>query len=841
MRLGNYSKAAKGFEQYAVLFPEFDLRDLALISSAQNFNLINDWNNASIYASEALSNPLLNEDLKRTALRVLSESDFKLERWDQSIMSLEKLFRMARDDADRSDSAIMLINCFAKKESFYELFRFLPFCSLSARNSLSLNAALLEAGDIFYHQGEFVKAQLLYRHVIPKIKIRQYELNKLTNIRSQIKPYIPGSDVSLSNHQKIRDKLESEAVSSLSKIEEIDNFFSYDAELLFRLAQCSYDVGRNWIAYKTYLRIYEEYENHNLADQAFYSAFTTMLSEKEWELAKKTGYDYLEKLSEGKYILDTKYNLMKLHMQLNEFDQAVDIGLKTIEFFPDNPFCNDIYYMLGYVAFSKENYTSSLSYFNKILSESSENKNNNEVKYWRSMSLLFLSSYEKSSISFYECLNNLEFKKSPFYNDALYRYGISLYGEEKYNLSKEAFINFITISKDSKLISEAYAMLGDLAASEPNLKQAVSYYEKAIIHSNNINQTNYPLFQKARVLEIMKQYSLIISSMNTYLEQWKESADYSGAIDWIAVSYKKLDEYPKALQVYLDGIEKYGIYQNKDNIDTIINNIIFDYNSDKYIAYKDVIKDWILEKYNTNKHEITSFYYLAILNMIKDNDNEFPVISELSMIKKSSPIILNYICKEAFNKNENNLIYESNNRMHKLFFNSSYTIDISTIAIDTYIIDKKYSEAIELGYRVLKNINIYDKRAGYINLRIADSLRLQERFKESIEIYNTILSDRNWRGDLTPETLFSIGLCYYNQKNFVDAYQYFQRIYVLYGSYLDWTAKSYVKSIYCLDKIGGNKKDIINTFNEMASIDALIVSKEFIDLEKFLLNRGILK
>ena len=48
-------------------------------------------------------------------------------------------------------------------------------------------------------------------------------------------------------------------------------------------------------------------------------------------------------------------------MQLNEFDQAVDIGLKTIEFFPDNPFCNDIYYMLGYVAFSKENYTSSLS------------------------------------------------------------------------------------------------------------------------------------------------------------------------------------------------------------------------------------------------------------------------------------------------------------------------------------------------------------------------------------------------------------------------------------------------------------------------------------------------
>ena len=384
-------------------------------------------------------------------------------------------------------------------------------------------------------------------------------------------------------------------------------------------------------------------------------------------------------------------------------------------------------------------------------------------------------------------------------------------------------------------------MLGDLAASEPNLKQAVSYYEKAIIHSNNINQTNYPLFQKARVLEIMKQYSLIISSMNTYLEQWKESADYLGAIDWIAVSYKKLDEYPKALQVYLDGIEKYGIYQNKDNIDTIINNIIFDYNSDKYIAYKDVIKDWILEKYNTNKHEITSFYYLAILNMIKDNDNEFPVISELSMIKKSSPIILNYICKEAFNKNENNLIYESNNRMHKLFFNSSYTIDISTIAIDTYIIDKKYSEAIELGYRVLKNINIYDKRAGYINLRIADSLRLQERFKESIEIYNTILSDRNWRGDLTPETLFSLGLCYYNQKNFVDAYQYFQRIYVLYGSYLDWTAKSYVKSIYCLDKIGGNKKDIINTFNEMASIDALIVSKEFIDLEKFLLNRGILK
>ena len=43
MRLGNFDKAADGFKEYAELFSDTELRDSALVSSAQCYNLISNW------------------------------------------------------------------------------------------------------------------------------------------------------------------------------------------------------------------------------------------------------------------------------------------------------------------------------------------------------------------------------------------------------------------------------------------------------------------------------------------------------------------------------------------------------------------------------------------------------------------------------------------------------------------------------------------------------------------------------------------------------------------------------------------------------------------------------
>ena len=841
MRLGDFDKAADGFKEYAELFPETELRDSALVSSAQCFNLIGNWDNSSHYASKALENPLLNDDLEREALRVLSESNFKLERWDETIVSLEKLFRIAKDEKDRSDSAVMLVNCFTKKESFHELFRFLPFCNSSARHSLSLNAALLEAGDIFYNQRDFVKAQLLYRQVIPKSKIKQYELNRLNEVMNKIQPYKPGSNITLSEHKKLRSELEDEVKKYKSILTSIESFFSYDVDLLFRLAQCSYDMDRNWIAYKIYQRVVDEFPENILADQALYSAFTTMLSENEWSIAKETANKYFNEYPDGKFLIDIKYNLMMLHMQLNEFDEAEKIGLKAINYNPNNRFCSNIYYILGYIAFSKENFNLSLSYFTKILADFPKIKNYEEIKYWKSMSLLFLSRFGESSQLFKESLDDKKFQESDFYDDALYRYAISLYGEGKYILSKEAFINFIKLAENNELISEAYAMLGDLSASEPNLSEALTFYDMAIKKGKNINQISYPLFQKVRVLELTDEYSKIIYEMENYLNSWGDKGFYVEAINWIGLSYKKIDEYPNALQTYLDGITKYGLYNNSDRIDVIVSNIITDYNSPNFVAYKKIIQDWVYESYLIEDNDITSVYFLTILNNIKDNDDKIPSITDISIIPKATPITLKYICADALLKKEYDLVYLAINRLNKIFYDSPLIIDISIIAINTYIEDKKYEEAIKLGTSILNKVNKNDINSGYINLRIADSLKFQEKFDEAISKYTSFLSNRNWRGSLTPEALYGAGMCYFNQNDFKNAYQFFQRIYVLYSSYLDWTAKSYLMSVYCLDALGSNGDDILKTYSEMASKSELVSFKEFNDLENFLKKEGILK
>ena len=185
MRVGDFNQAAKLFENFSLQFPENDLRDSALILSSQNYSFQSSWSNSSRLAHLALENLLLEDELKQKALKAASEADYQLENWDKCIQSLEMLFRLSNNEKDKSSCAVLLVNCFSKKNNFYDLLRFLPFCSDESRNTLSLNAAILEAGDYFYNNNEFIKAQLLYKEVTPKNSILIYHTKKLEQIQKK--------------------------------------------------------------------------------------------------------------------------------------------------------------------------------------------------------------------------------------------------------------------------------------------------------------------------------------------------------------------------------------------------------------------------------------------------------------------------------------------------------------------------------------------------------------------------------------------------------------------------------------------------------------------------------
>ena len=840
MRIGNFNQAAILFENFSFQFPENELRDSALILSSQNYSFQSSWSNASKLAHLALENLLLEDELKQKALKSASEADYQLQNWDKCIRSLEVLFRLSNNDKDKSHCAVLLVNCFSKKNNFYDLLKFLPFCSDESRNTLSLNAAIIEAGDYFYNNNEFIKAQLLYKEVTSKNNILIYHTKKLEQIRKNITPYKPGSKITLSEHKDKREFYENEKKLMEKKILSIQSFKSYDSELVFRLAQCAYECGRNWLSFFYFKVLIDKYPNSNLYDQSFYLSLISMIEEEEWDKVKSIGYEYIENNINGSFISEITLNLMMLHMQLNEFNSAKNVGQIVINQIPDHKYKDQIFYMLGYLHFSEMEYEIALSYYEKIISEHKSTSLINEVRYWHSMCYLYLSKFEDAASLLLLCIQNDNFKNSNFYEDSIFRLGVSYYGAEKYELSEEVFNNFIGKFPSNTLVSEAHAFIGDLHASEGELTEGLESYNLAIKFARNIEQINYPLFQKVNVLKIQKKYKDIIFCLKQYTEKWKEDCEYAKAIVNIGDSYKKIDEYPQSLQIYLDSIENYKYFKN-GNIDKILNIIIDDYNDMELYSYREIINSWLHERIDDSIDESTPHIsYLTILAYI---DVNFPksysssFLFNKKIISNSSPLTLNLVSNFATKHEKYDYVFLAQNLITNKYPSSDLVIDISQRTVNAYLDNKKFKSAEKLAKNILENDKLNYKMLGQINKLYADSLRLQNRFELAIKEYENILKERDWKGSLTPEVLYWIGMSYYEMEKYEQSYQYFQRIYILYGNYKKWLKNAYIMSINCLDKIGNREDMIINTYNEMIQNEIIQDSIKIKDLTSFM-NRN---
>ena len=98
--------------------------------------------------------------------------------------------------------------------------------------------------------------------------------------------------------------------------------------------------------------------------------------------------------------------------------------------------------------------------------------------------------------------------------------------------------------------------------------------------------------------------------------------------------------------------------------------------------------------------------------------------------------------------------------------------------------------------------------------RAGDMRREQKRYADAISLYEEILQVREWRGAIWPEALFSIGETLQLQGKHKEAYPFYQRIYVLYRSFPEWTARWYLRCAEISMELG-LKGDAVRTLAEM--------------------------
>jgi len=96
----------------------------------------------------------------------------------------------------------------------------------------------------------------------------------------------------------------------------------------------------------------------------------------------------------------------------------------------------------------------------------------------------------------------------------------------------------------------------------------------------------------------------------------------------------------------------------------------------------------------------------------------------------------------------------------------------------------------------------------------AKTLLALNKFGEAKTLFEQVASTREWRGELTPESIYNLGEIEFRQGRFREAIANYQRVYAGYAKYAEVCGRAYLQSAEAFEKLG-MRKEAVNTLQEL--------------------------
>ena len=830
VELNNLDGALRGFAKYLKRFPRGIYHEQSRILIAEIHAAQESWNKVIETTRELLDFPSLKTQRRVLAAYLNGEAKFRLENWEAAITPLLYVFDRGWDPDIRSEAAVMATISLLRLERIPELFRFLPLVFQTlAQYDIELNIALIEGGDDRFGQGEFEDAILLYRPVYFKPELlRQLRARIEETGRKRDRLYQSGLD--LGEILSLRRKY-SRLLDSLERQREmVIKYPEYDQQLVMRLAETHRQLERNWEAMLQFHSIYERWPEHPLAEEALYLAFGAALDLGTEVHALREGYEYLSAFPAGEFYELISLTVAQLHVTRKEWRDCVDVGLEALETVPDHEMRAEIDFLVGYSHFQLEELPEALGRFREIREDYPLSDVKEDADYWHPMTRLFLQEYHAAHVEFQEFVGR--YSESDYLEDATFRLGVAQYGDDDFEASEKTLQHFVKIYPESKIVAEAYCMLGDIHGAWAQLGQAIQYYDTGIDKADNIIHVNYGTFQTARVFELQGELEGIIRLFKSYIDTYGERGNVTQAIYWIGNMEIRLGREQEGYETFLQGIVTHGDDPKQFGIDMIIRDLIADQanaaDSENRRAFSRSLRGKLSDSQDAG-HQRTLELRLVTLFAETQRDviqrgKLMAVLLHERNLERAAPITLLTMGDEASARKKQKLAEAAYSKLLGDYGGSDLALGAMLGLADLYAVQGRSEDAIDLYRRMIAKYP-GEAEAGSAQKRIGDVLRGQKKYEEALLAYQAVLSVRDWRGPLWPESLFRIGECHRSQERHEEAFAYFQRIYVLYENYVPWMAKAYIAGAECLEKLG-REKEAVRHYEEMLARPELRNSSE---------------
>ncbi len=755
-------------------------------------------------------------DLRTDIFVCMARCHLAEEKWAPAEPLLIEIYRTAPDPMRRNWAAAMLATSYFKDGTVDKVYPMVPLLlqpGSFASRSVAMNMAALQAGDEIFADEKYRDALWVYRLVYPHDTLKLNCEEQLTRWQMRVKRLqkTPGLPRELLRAQETVSEIENE-------VQALDKIPNYDPELFYRISRSYMETRRLREAGEMFYNLYQEGPQEK-QEENLYLSFLCVSRIKPNDKCLARGHEYLDKFPGGPHYDTISLTVGQIYAGAQNWPKVMQILGKALEISPKHEDIVEVLFLLGYASFMEEKMPDAQRHFGRIVGEFPDSEREADSRYWLGMAFLFDKKYEDARPNFDKVLQN--FGTSAFAEDASFRSATCDFGLSQFYDAERKLLAFVQRYPQSKLLGEAYVILGDVSGAVGELEEAVRRYQQALPMDLNIELYNYASFRCGEMLRELKKYQACIDHFTAYIQRAKPESNTPLAVYWIGEAYWDLGQPEITLKFFLDALSRYGRDRKELGVDLILEKWVDRTRGAGKIhgerAWLDARE--LLKKSLTEKDYVLALRLERVIQYDPNaSDAEKAAMQKFMLraenIPHASAGVLEWMVDAAVAAKNAELARAAAEAIIRDFTETDYALTARRLLAQQAVDAGRFDDAI-VQYNIIREVYATSDDAAQALLILGQLYRDKGDAEKSDIAYKDLLGAKEWKA-LWPAALYGRGDLWVAQRKFDQAAAYYERIYVLYAAHKEWVGKAYVARAECLGKLGQNKA-AVETLDEFLS------------------------
>jgi len=639
--------------------------------------------------------------------------------------------------------------------------------------------------------------------------------------------------------------------------------------ILLRLGKAYYDSGQKWESITAYDELLLRYPESPDRETAVYALMITYGEVRQFKKAEEMGAKFLADFPQSERVEEVRYLKGVTALEAEDPERAIALLSDLLQTTPGTKYKEEVAYLIANGRFDLGLYTEARADYEAFVKVFPQSTLVPEVSYRLPLSLVFDGKYAEAVTELVAFIGKNP--DSPFITDAKYRLMVCYFAAAVNDKTGKLYNQIINLTRqfekeypDSPQLGDVLALRGDAFAGLSDLPgqarrddEAADAYIAGFQAALNEETQNYTLFEAIKLWQKNSQWDKVSTTLSDFIKREPDHPSATTAKYWIGRSLSRQRKDDEARQFYSREIKAHMSQPRKDGVEMMIRELVQLLAKRKRTALppaaaaagtaestvaaapaapklspEEELESLIGgEEVLTNRTSTARLFLAKALlaqarNEPRMRDTYYDQLGEFEA-SELSPYLLGQMAEYFIDRAEEaGLAGDEVQRTAQLDRAEKFAKEL----LSSY----PKSEFIELGYVAQGEVahargnfqpayqwfkEAIDVAGATARMREAifgqaKTLLALNKFGEAKSLFEQVASTREWRGELTPESIFNLGEIEFRQGRFREAVANYQRVYAGYAKYVDVCGRAYVQSAAAFDKLG-MRQEAVNTLGEL--------------------------